>query len=160
MGHGLRDVTGMYFAFCIYRASASLLSSARHTKTTRPVEDRNYSHRKLTFSRFFFFMVRALVGQGLLVVNISRSQSARHTTVGRTPLEEWSARRRDLNLVTHTTVTQQKAIHSMGFEPAIPASQRPQTHALDRTATGTGRFPDKEDNSVSGNNCCLFSELY
>ena len=25
----------------------------------------------------------------------------------------------------------------MGFEPAIPASERPQTHALDRTATGT-----------------------
>jgi len=25
-----------------------------------------------------------------------------------------------------------------GFEPAIPASKRPQTHALDRAATGTG----------------------
>jgi hypothetical protein len=23
-----------------------------------------------------------------------------------------------------------------GFEPALPASERPQTHALDRTATG------------------------
>jgi hypothetical protein len=28
----------------------------------------------------------------------------------------------------------------VGFEPAIPASERPQTHALDRTATGIGRF--------------------
>ena len=27
---------------------------------------------------------------------------------------------------------------SAGFELAIPASERPQTHALDRTATGTG----------------------
>jgi hypothetical protein len=26
----------------------------------------------------------------------------------------------------------------VGFEPAIPASARPQTHALDRAATGTG----------------------
>jgi hypothetical protein len=26
----------------------------------------------------------------------------------------------------------------MGFEPKIPASERPQTHALDRAATGTG----------------------
>ena len=26
-----------------------------------------------------------------------------------------------------------------GFEPAIPASERPQTHALDRAATGIGR---------------------
>jgi hypothetical protein len=25
-----------------------------------------------------------------------------------------------------------------GFEPTIPASQRPQTYALDRVATGTG----------------------
>ena len=25
-----------------------------------------------------------------------------------------------------------------GFEPAIPASERPQTHALDRVATGIG----------------------
>ena len=27
-----------------------------------------------------------------------------------------------------------------GFEPAIPASERPQTHALDRAATGIGIF--------------------
>jgi hypothetical protein len=26
----------------------------------------------------------------------------------------------------------------VGFEPAIPASERPQTHALDRAATGIG----------------------
>jgi hypothetical protein len=39
MGHELRDVTGMYFPFCIYRASASPQSSARHTKITRPAED-------------------------------------------------------------------------------------------------------------------------
>ena len=26
----------------------------------------------------------------------------------------------------------------VGFEPAIPAGERPQTYALDRTATGTG----------------------
>jgi hypothetical protein len=26
-----------------------------------------------------------------------------------------------------------------GFEPAIPARERPQTHALDRAATGIGK---------------------
>ena len=26
----------------------------------------------------------------------------------------------------------------MGFDPAIPASEKPQTHALDRAATGIG----------------------
>jgi len=27
---------------------------------------------------------------------------------------------------------------TVGFEPTIPAGERPQTHALDRAATGTG----------------------
>jgi hypothetical protein len=27
-----------------------------------------------------------------------------------------------------------------GFEPTMPARERPQTHVLDRAATGTGRF--------------------
>jgi hypothetical protein len=30
-------------------------------------------------------------------------------------------------------------MHQVGFEPTIPASARPQTHALDRTATGIGQ---------------------
>jgi hypothetical protein len=29
---------------------------------------------------------------------------------------------------------------SAGFEPAIPASERPQTHALDRAVTGIGNW--------------------
>jgi hypothetical protein len=29
---------------------------------------------------------------------------------------------------------------SVGFEPAIPATKRPQTYALDRAATGIGSF--------------------
>ena len=28
-----------------------------------------------------------------------------------------------------------------GFEPAVPASERPQAHALNRAATGTGTEP-------------------
>ena len=28
----------------------------------------------------------------------------------------------------------------VGFEPTISAGERPQTYALDRAATGTGRF--------------------
>ena len=62
----------------------------------------------------------------------------RRTTFGRTPLDEWSARRRDLYLTTHNTHNRQTNIRaSVGFEPTIPAGERPQTHALDRAATGT-----------------------
>jgi len=57
----------------------------------------------------------------------------RRTTVGRTPLDEWSARRRDLYLTTHKT-----DIPPVGFEPTISAGERLQTHDFDHAATGTG----------------------
>ena len=63
----------------------------------------------------------------------------RHTTLGRTPLNTWSSRRRDLYLTTHNTYNRQTSTPPAGFEPTIPASERPQTHALDPAATGIGR---------------------
>ena len=62
----------------------------------------------------------------------------RRTTVGRTPLDEWSARRRYLYLTTHNTHNRQTSMSLVGFEPMISAGERPQTYALDRAATGTG----------------------
>ena len=64
----------------------------------------------------------------------------RRTTVGRTPLAERSARRRDLYLTTRDTHNRQISIPPVGFEPTISAGERPQTYALDRAATGTGCF--------------------
>ena len=66
----------------------------------------------------------------------------RRTTVGRTPLDEWSARRRDLYLTTHNTHNRQTSMPPVGFEPTISAGERPQTNALDRAATGTGPTPN------------------
>jgi hypothetical protein len=51
-----------------------------------------------------------------------------HTTVGRTPLDEWSARRPS----THTTL--KTDMPPAEFEPAIPVGDRLQTLALDRSA--------------------------
>ena len=62
----------------------------------------------------------------------------RRTTVGRTPLDERSARCRDLYLTTHNTHNRQTSMTPVGFEPTISAGERPQTYALDRAATGTG----------------------
>ena len=62
----------------------------------------------------------------------------RHTTLGRTPLDEWSARRRNLYLTTHNTHKRQTSMPPAGFEPTILVSERPQTQALDRAATGIG----------------------
>ena len=64
--------------------------------------------------------------------------SLRHTTFSRTPLDEWSARRRNLYLTTHSTHKRLTSMPPAGFEPAISARERPQTEALDRAAIGTG----------------------
>jgi hypothetical protein len=64
----------------------------------------------------------------------------KHTTLGRTALDELSARRRDLYFTTHNTHKREReretSILPAGFEPTIPASERPQTHALDSAGTG------------------------
>jgi hypothetical protein len=86
-----------------------------------------------------FFMARQLlVGQGLLVIGSSRSCSIGHTALGWTPLEERSARRRALYLTTYNTHKRHTSMPPVGLKPAIPGSELPQTHALDRAATGIG----------------------
>jgi hypothetical protein len=61
----------------------------------------------------------------------------RHTTLGRTPLDEWSGRRRDLYLTTHKH-SQETDIHAPGgIRTQIQASEGPQTHALELAVTVT-----------------------
>ena len=43
----------------------------------------------------------------------------RRSTVGRTPLDKLSARRRDLYLTTHDTHNRQISMPPVGFEPTI-----------------------------------------
>jgi len=64
------------------------------------------------------------------------NHTRRRTTVGRTPLDEWSARRRDLYLTTHNTHNRQTSMSPVRFEPAIAPGERQHTHAFDRAATG------------------------
>jgi hypothetical protein len=61
-----------------------------------------------------------------------------HTTAGRTPLDEWSVRRRDLYLTTHNSHNRQTSMAPSGFESTISAGERPQNFALDHSAAGTG----------------------
>ena len=57
----------------------------------------------------------------------------RRSTVGRTPLDEWSARRRDLYLTTHDTHNRQISMPPVGFEPTISAGERPAAARLLRS---------------------------
>jgi hypothetical protein len=66
------------------------------------------------------------------------SHSFRHITLGTSPLDERSARRRIICMTTHNTNKRQISVSPAGFETAIPASERPQAHVLDRAATGIG----------------------
>jgi hypothetical protein len=93
-----------------------------------------------TGSYFFFSMARQpYMGLGLLVSSRFHDHTHfRHTTVGRTHLDEGPARRRDLYLTTHNTHKRQTSMPPMGFDPTILVSERPKTHALDRTVTGIG----------------------
>ena len=62
----------------------------------------------------------------------------RHTTLGKTPLDEGSVRRETSNW-KHTTLTRQRSMSPVGFEPVTPARELPQTQALDRAATAFGK---------------------
>ena len=54
----------------------------------------------------------------------------RRTTVGRTPLDEWSVRR-----AQHS---EQTSMLPVGIDPTTPAGERTQTYAVDRAVAGTG----------------------
>ena len=91
------------------------------------------------YYNIFFFLWRCspawVMTSSFLMRFLDHTQQ--HTTVGRTPLDEWSAGRRDLYLTTHNTHNRQTSMPPAGFEPIISVVERPQTYALDRAATGT-----------------------
>ena len=74
------------------------------------------------------------VGQVLLIVEASRSHSGTPHSVG----FPWTSDQpdADLYLTIHNTQKRQTSMPQAGFEPAVPASERPQTDALGRAATG------------------------
>jgi hypothetical protein len=54
----------------------------------------------------------------------------RRATVGRTPLDVWSARRRDLYLTKHNTHKRQTSMFPAGYEYAVLAGRRPLASAF------------------------------
>ena len=90
-----------------------------------------------TSVRFYPTTTQPLVGQGLLVIGGSTIK-LRHTTLGGTPLDEWTGRQR--SLPDNTQHSQETSMPPVGFEPEIAASERPRIYAWDRAATGIGQF--------------------
>jgi hypothetical protein len=77
-----------------------------------------------------------LVDQGLLIMEASLSHSDTSQLIGL--LCRIDHPKADLYLTAHNTHKKQISMPPMGFELAIPASTRPQTHASDCAATGIG----------------------
>jgi hypothetical protein len=102
-------------------------------------------HAKYIFFKkiFFYFFFRCFSTR-VMAYSFMRfpDHTQQRTTVGRTPLDEWSACHRNLYLTTHNTHKRQTSMPPVGFEPTISTGERPQTHALDSAVTGTG-FPKR-----------------
>ena len=88
------------------------------------------------YALFSLLVQQPPLGQGLLIREVYGSLIA-HTTLGRTALDEWSVRRRDLYLTTPNTHNRHTSMPPVKFEPTISAHDRPRTYALDRAATGS-----------------------
>jgi hypothetical protein len=87
---------------------------------------------------WIFFVPAAQLGPGPPQSRGLLDHTQRRATVGRTPLDEWSARCRELCLTTHNTQNRQTSVTPVGFEPTLSTVERPQTYVLDRAATGIG----------------------
>ena len=74
-----------------------------------------------TVGVYFAALYRALASSRMRLLD----HTQRRATVGRTPLNQRSVRRRDLYLTTHNTHNRQTSIPLVGFEPAIAAGERP-----------------------------------
>ena len=99
----------------------------------------SWTTKQLTTDHLLFFLwrcgpTRAMASSFTKFLD----HTQRRITVGRTSLDEWSARRRDFYLTAHNTHNRQMSMPLVGFEPTTPAGKWPQTYALDRAATGTG----------------------
>jgi len=94
--------------------------------------------RPITYANLCFphsLPQQALVGQGLLIIEGSRSHSEtlnRKDSSGRVI----SPTQKPLPEHTHSTHKRQASMLAVGSEPVIPACEWLQTHALDRTVTG------------------------
>jgi len=87
------------------------------------------------WSSYFLFPLALLTnaGHGRLIFEVARSYT-RSTTVSKTPLDEWSARRRELYLFNKQHWPETNIHVPSGLEPAIPAVERLQTYALGTAA--------------------------
>ena len=85
--------------------------------------------KSLTFRRLMSYIYIYMEHPFLMFLD----HTQRRSTFGRAPLDEWSARRRDLYLTTHDTQNRQISMPPVGFEPKISAGEQPAAARLLRS---------------------------
>jgi hypothetical protein len=141
----ISDFVQTYFVLKLLQCSICIVKPGLYVsldfhKCLKPNLDvANQSLRLITNETHLSFPValRPNAGHALPILEVF-NHTQRSSTVGRTSLDEWLARRRDLYLTTHNTHKRQTSMSLAGFEPTIAAGERPQTHALDSSASGIG----------------------
>ena len=145
----LREVRGSNLCWDIDRPNRSLVHFLSHPEkileSPCKLNDGLYRPRELHFTVHYepitqrygvdlhttIFFSTALAAQSWAMASsflrFFRDHTQRHTTVGRTPLNEWSARRTDLYLTTHNTHNRQTNIrtHNLSRRAAADLRLRP-----------------------------------
>ena len=88
----------------------------------------------ISFRIFFFFLPLCNSPKWATASSLYRIHDHNHPTLGRNPLDEWSAPRGDQYLTTHNPHKRQTSMPPAGFEPTVSASEWPQTHVLPGSA--------------------------
>jgi hypothetical protein len=79
-----------------------------------------------------------LVCQGLLIIEASQSHPDTPHSIGLLRTSDQRSTETSLYLTTHNTHTRQTSMSPAVFEPAVQASERSRTRALDRAAATVG----------------------
>jgi len=92
-----------------------------HTHTHTHTHTYIYTYIYITTCLFFF---HGATGPSSPVLSDYQrfTITLRHSTLGRTPLDLWQVKRRDLYLTTHNTQKRHTSMPPAEFELAIPAS--------------------------------------
>ena len=97
------------------------LFSKKVTSARRSNKDKRVLTLRLLMSYIYIYIYIYIYMERIFLMFLDHT---RCSTVGRTPLDEWSARRRDLYLTTHDTHNRQISVPPVGFEPKISAGER------------------------------------
>jgi len=93
----------------------------------------------------FFYGLTALVGQSLFIFEVSKSHSDTSLLVELLLTSDRPVAQTCKWQHTHNTHNRQIFMPPVGLKPAIPACERPLTHASDRAATGIGLNTARND---------------